>query len=380
MYRKVIAILLIILLVGGIMPVAAQDDAYTLYLTDDESFGFVYPTAWELSVDAEFGSVDFYYDAGVMFVYLPETAAMLTSGITDPVAFLTVIAGEFDATADDITEIGSGASLITIEEEEGETYVAQLIAMPLLDGSLGLIQGYVELAEFETYGEDVFLVALTMNVFEPGAAPSPDDLGAILAALGMEGDGGGDTLVLSTYGVDYQATITALRTMDLIPTGGSLLFTEDYAYFTGQGSFYTPLARNSPTTDFVMSAALSYEPSAATDLETCTLGMRVTWDGSTTTGYMDVGYTNAGTVYYLDIPPDADLAVEEIDPGVSVLVPHTFTIIVQGGSMTVFMDEVLIFEDVPVVERAGVWGVGLEGKGTGALCEARDIWVYQLDS
>lgn len=186
-YRSVTAVLLIMLLLVGTMPAAAQDNAYALYLTDDESFGFIYPAAWQLTPNLKFGSLDLRYDAGVAFVYLPEKAAELTGGIVDPFEFLESVAPEFDATADDITDLNPGAVLMTISHDQGRTYAFHLFAVPLADGTLGLFQAYVEIDQFEVYVAPLFVIALTMNVFEPGAAPAPDDIDAMLEDAGVSG-------------------------------------------------------------------------------------------------------------------------------------------------------------------------------------------------
>ena len=100
------------------------------------------------------------------------------------------------------------------------------------------------------------------------------------------------TLTLKDYDSGYRDAVTELRDLDLIPSGGTLLFEEDYAWFEGQGSYYEPLARNSPYTNFVMSGELSYHPSGGEGLETCTLGMRVVYSGGSTNNFIDVGYAS----------------------------------------------------------------------------------------
>jgi hypothetical protein len=206
-----------------------------------------------------------------------------------------------------------------------------------------------------------------------------DTVLAIAETFDVPSGGVSGGVSLSSYDEDYQDVIAELRDLDLIGSGGTLLFEEDYAWFEGQGSFYTPLARNSPARNFVMSGELTYRPSGSTNNEECTLGMRVVWSGSTTNEYTDVGYSNQGFIYYLDITGGSEDFSDGIEVDEDVLTdPHIFTIIAIDDELTVFVDGELILDGGEIESRSGTWGIGLNGAGAGAKCEGRNIWVYTL--
>ena len=205
---------------------------------------------------------------------------------------------------------------------------------------------------------------------------SGNSLGGLGSLGGLSG-GQDDEVSLTNYDARYRDVITELRDFELIGSGGDLVFTEDYAWFEGQGSFYTPLAKNKPVTNFVMSAELTYTPSPVDDFESCTLGMRVVWTGSSATSYVDVGYANEGYIFYLDWQQNKD-AVYGTAEGPDIDEPHVFTIIALEDEITVFVDGELLIDKATIDDREGTWGVGLTGKAPGAKCEARDIWVYEV--
>ena len=57
---------------------------------------------------------------------------------------------------------------------------------------------------------------------------------------------------LSDYALGYEAATAELEELGIIPEGGRLIFEEDYAFFTGAGSWFTSLAPNNPHADIIM--------------------------------------------------------------------------------------------------------------------------------
>jgi hypothetical protein len=91
-----------------------------------------------------------------------------------------------------------------------------------------------------------------------------------------------------------------------------------------------------------------------------------------------VGYASGYGVFFWSIVDNdsENDAVAETDYDITA--PHVFTIVAINDTLTVFVDGELAFDHVAITKATGTWGVGLTGKGAGAKCEARDIWVYTL--
>lgn len=187
---------------------------------------------------------------------------------------------------------------------------------------------------------------------------------------------------LAEYAGQPQAVMRELQKLGFAPSGGSLVFTENRAFFTGQGSWFTPLARRSPNTHIIMAGELTFTVGDADQLEQCSLIARIgTNNSGAATTFAEVGLTNEGELYILDrfsATSDANITVGEMIFDITRPVHILFTMI--GDRANVFVDGTLILSDVPIRERSGIYGIALVGKGPGARCEGRNIWVYQVPS
>lgn len=254
---------------------------------------------------------------------------------------------------------------MAIFSEDDESVM--LVAVMFSDGLVGCIEAYSTPDVMDANSGTILTIAGTFDRPDGMTATEDDDAAPDTTAPAQ----------LENYNQDYQAVIAELETAGLVPFGGTRVFAEDYAYFTGQGAWYTPLAHQSPHTNFVMSGVLTFTPSGADEPETCTLGLRVVWEGDTTAAFVDVGLATGNVVYYLDLPLVGESSTATED-GVDLTKPHNFTILALGDALTVYLDGKLVFDNEKIEERAGTWGVGLIGKGAGAQCEGRDIWVYSV--
>ena len=112
-------------------------------------------------------------------------------------------------------------------------------------------------------------------------------------------------LILENHAGSWQDAIKELEDEGLIGVGGGIVFVEDRAFFSGQGSFFTPLASNSPQTNFVIAATLDYKVGqSVTDdgaTETCTLLARLQADPNTGTSqeFLEIGIDGFGAFYYM---------------------------------------------------------------------------------
>ncbi|MEO8610183.1 MAG: hypothetical protein ABI690_19975 [Chloroflexota bacterium] len=185
---------------------------------------------------------------------------------------------------------------------------------------------------------------------------------------------------LTDFGGKSEDTIAELESLSLIPSGSSLIFGENYAFFTGQGNWFTPLASNQPRTNIVLGGDLTFRIGNADELETCTLTSRIdTNSKGTAVTYLDVGLVNDGRVFILDkfsesADPNTAVGTETVDMSEE----HNFVLLVVDDKANLFVDGKLQIQDFEVVKRPGTYGIALLGKGKNAKCEGRNIWAYQI--
>jgi hypothetical protein len=193
-------------------------------------------------------------------------------------------------------------------------------------------------------------------------------------------DGGSDTVELTAYDQEPKNAIAELQDLGLID-GASQVFVEDYAYFTGQGSFFTPLARNSPFTNVVMAGELTFTTGATTETQTCSLMSRVETDASgSSSTYTEVGLLNSGEVYVVDAISGQDSISTMLPLGLDLTKPHHLLFIVSDNTVTIFVDGVNVLDQYEIhAAHSGTFGISLYGQDSNARCDGRNIWVYELD-
>ncbi len=225
-------------------------------------------------------------------------------------------------------------------------------------------------------------VGLTVGAYDEGAVDiSFDNLVVWAASAGKTPVAKSSAAVtLANYNGEPGAVIAELQRLGLVPKGGSLLFRENRAFFSGQGSFFTPLARRSPQTDVVMAGELTFSVGNVNQYEQCSLTARIGTNASgDATTYVDVAFTNTGELLLIDRfsdKRDAELGIGTRTYDVDR--PQHLLFVLMGNRANVFVNGELVLADFEVSERAGTYGITLIGKGPGARCEGRNIWVYQF--
>lgn len=192
----------------------------------------------------------------------------------------------------------------------------------------------------------------------------------------------GQPEVLKDFGGDSEAAVAELEQLGVIPSGSTLIFGEDYAYFTGRGSWFTPLASRSPRKNIVAGGELTFTIGNKNAFELCTLTTRInTDDQGTATTYIDVGLGNDGFVYIFDRFSESQDSSLEIGPNLLNLnQPHHLLFLLIDDKATIYVDGKLEISDFTIVERSGSYGIGLLGEGPQARCEGRNIWAYAVPS
>lgn len=176
--------------------------------------------------------------------------------------------------------------------------------------------------------------------------------------------------------------IAELEDLGLIPSGSTLIFGEDYAFFTGQGSWFTPLASRSPRKNIVAGGELTFTVGNTDAFELCTLTARIkTNDQGTATTYVDVGIGNDGYAYVFDrFSESQDTALEVGSSLLNLDQAHHLLFLLIDNKATVYVDGKLEISDFTIVERSGSYGIALLGEGPRAKCEGRNIWAYAVPS
>jgi len=362
----VAAVMAIMLVVGVVTPVVAQGDLSETFIAQDRSFMFRYPEGWVIDDTTDSGAINAYNDTIDLYIYGPQVLAGYGAGeMTDPRELTDLILmGLEDVDTEDVVDLTvGGRTAVRLDYDTGDG-VGFFLVITLSDGSLGMVEVIALSASGSVPDEDTALaIAATFDVVQSGQAAAPE----------------GKPESLTGYAGDWPDVVTVLEDAGLIASGGGLVFTEDYAYFTGQGAFFTPLAINSPRTNFVMAGTLTYTPSDSSDIELCTLGSRIIYEGSSAVQYIDVGFANFEARAIISEFISGGNGNFEVSPvAFDLSVPHHFLILVVEDQATVYIDGELMFDDIAVDVHAGTWGVGLVGRGPRANCEARDIWVYEV--
>lgn len=186
-------------------------------------------------------------------------------------------------------------------------------------------------------------------------------------------------IILREYDGDYQDAIAELQQLDLIPKGGRLLFTEDYAFFSGRGSYFTALAANSPRQNVVLAGEITFDAAGA-QTEICGLSARLVSkrDGSTDT-FISANFINDGTVILVDNVGGETNNINGLPLNLDFGSPHHILVILLDDQASLFVDGQAIVENMAVETRAGTFGISLVSESADSRCEGRNIWVYSLD-
>ncbi len=200
------------------------------------------------------------------------------------------------------------------------------------------------------------------------------------ASSGSSGNNGSvQSVVLEDY-TKGDSVIRQLRDLGFIPRNSNLLFTEDYAYFTGQGNWFQPLASRMPRNNVVFGGELSFWVGNLGEWEQCTFSAGIQTDNNgTAVRYIDFGLSNAGEAFVLDRFSENQDSNYTIANGTYDLdYTHYVILVLLDGRASLFVDGQLVIQDFEVGQRSGSYGISLVGKGKDARCEGHNIWAYEL--
>ncbi len=278
--------------------------------------------------------------------------------VESPEDILTTLIEEFEGEIEVISieeQVINDRNLI-IADYTVDQFSYKMVAVPLSNG------GYIALDDYTLVTDEdyalMFDIASTIDNI-----PTP--------------------MVIENYDQDWEGVIEQLEADEIIASEGELLFEEDEAFFAGQGNFFTPLAYSSPQTNFVMAATLTYTQGLAYepdgDLESCELLGRIQ---ENTDGFVsenvEVGVDATGSFFYLAGSEVEDSFYYGEFARLPIGEPFHALYVVNGESLTVFLNGEMVGSQLPVFEREGGFGIGLDGHGPDANCVGENIWVYSL--
>lgn len=222
------------------------------------------------------------------------------------------------------------------------------------------------------------LVATSFSTSQPGEGRTSRD---------EEEDDEEAVVELSTTDFDptgtQQEIIDSLRALGYLPEdGGSYLFGEDYAYFFGQGNWFTPLASRSPRTDVVIAGDLTFSFGESENEQTCSLMAHVSVDGAgSTTQQLEGGVNGDGYAYILDAEDFERSSFDYYEEFVGIDSGDTIHVLmlVIAGDTTLFIDGEAVIDDVKTDNRSGTFGIALDGMTPDDGCEGRNIWAWSFD-
>lgn len=321
------------------LPAAAQDTLAETYTQMD--FTLDYPAGWQVESDA---TTDFVYlngDDVQLSIYGPAVLAAyaLADYNPDTLARLVLALNTVEADPTQVVGVDSTAAF-SYRRDDTDTH-GLLIARTFADGSVGLIDAFAPAAALEAQTETILNIATTFDV-PPVPAPA----------------------MLVDYAAAPSQVMAELEMSGIIPAGGALVFAENYVFASGS-DVTQPLAQTLSLADVVLAGTLTATPGTGSD-STCGLLARLNGEGSS----LEVGIGSSGTAY---VGVDGESQI--VESGVDVTLPNRMLLLALGPRLLVYLGGELVAD---VETETGSGHFGLHVTGSGATCEASEVWVYRV--
>lgn len=346
----------------------AQDDFDQVYVNEAQTFEVLYDDNWEVA-DEDDISVTLLSDRSQAIITLLDPAPF---GLELEGMDSAVEASEFYR---DLLDDAGAAKVVADAERD--------TARGIIDGDDDSYDLYI-VVQFDDGGYGLALLAGSPIGLEQAEAiiTTYNNVGSNAGTAKLNlGESKNYPNMLENHAETWQEAIKELQDEGVIGSGGSLVFNENYAFFSGQGAWFTPLARNSPHTNIIMAGELTFQASDSSELERCVLSSRITIRNRSAEEFLDVGVTNSGNVTVFDVYDDdepAYLDFRQLEADLDEPI-HILYLAIDDRA-TVYINGELFIEETQIEERSGVFGISLIGQGPGARCEGRNIWVYQVPS
>lgn len=360
------AILIALLLITNLpisSVIAQDDDLPETFVSASGVWQVNHPSDWHPVAEVEFDAVEFDMGDFLLFFFGPDFSGDIVAlaGSDDIEQILAVLLDLIEVDYDDIETgdfNGRDQAFTVIEDGDGEFVIAVVQLSNDLYGAYGL-------ETEETLSDEVM-----------------DTIFSIILSFSLTDDEGPAEIPssLQNHAGDWQDAVAELEELGLISEGGSLVFVENTAFFTGSGNFFTPLARQSPHRDIVMAGELTFTTSDTDDLEICSLISRtVTNAMGDAVQSFEVALTNVNMIAAIDStgPSEHDVDLRTAPFRYIPDEPYHILYVAIRDRVYVYLNGELIISDFEIENRSGAYGIALRGQAPGARCEGNNIWVYQ---
>ncbi len=344
----------VVILCIVLTPLAAQVEYTETFIAIDGTWQFNYPDGWTI-VSNEETSVTISDSQTALVFFRPTVSEALNTENFSSMAESLSSMLQMTVINSEVFGERSNPYAVTTLDDEGENVYA--VIQQLENKTFGVVLIVFSTVPTEEEFERFTQIALTMKAVRPEA------------------------LQINSYNMGRAEIIAELEAKGIIQRGGDRVFEEDYAFFSGQGSFFTPLAQNAPHTDLIMAGELTFSVGNPTIYESCTLISRVvTNEDGVTEQYLEFGIDNEGDAFYYDSRGlDRDNPYEYTPiQSYNFDRPVHFIAIVKGNQLELYVDGRRLLSNNNLEVRTGTYGVALIGHGPLARCEGRNIWVYKI--
>ena len=372
------SLLLCLLAIGVSLFTFAQEALTETYTTEDGSLSFRYPEGWRIN------------DLNGQTIMLRGSISAPAAFTFYPPDFVEIFASNANTAEDALDDMADSFGFIVGSALEYPLVPNTAFATVLEDGEVGFVfmtrlsSGRFAMLQAMTRGSDPEeTVRLTLEILRTMDSGNPFEIGngnnTTPSVTSTPVVDEGFPQFLTNHAGEWQDAVEELEEQGVIASGGSLVFNENRAFFSGQGNFFTPLARNSPFADIIMSGELSFNVGNLDELEQCVLTSRIETDNrGNATKFLDVGFLNDGTLFVIDVfsrseDPVFTFSQESLD----LDIPHHILYLAQDDTVTVYLNGELIIENFEIENRSGTYGISLLGRGPSAQCVGNNIWVYQ---
>jgi hypothetical protein len=265
-------------------------------------------------------------------------------------------------------------------ENRRDAYLA--IAKTFSDDSFGLVLASVDAdAEDQAY-TDILDISVTFDVAGTEVPELTDNNGNGGTKEPDNNNVSGELPdELNDFDSEWEDAVAELEDDGVIPSGGALVYFEDYAFISGQGTIYTTLARKASVENLVIAGELTFEPDGR-DFQTCSLAARVEVKSNGDTSiYTEFGVDTDDELFVYDWFGEgkddySSYRVQDLDASDV----HHYLVLMVDDKMAIYLDGELVANDLAVEPRNGSFGVLIRGDGTDSRCEVRNTWAYSIPS
>ena len=187
---------------------------------------------------------------------------------------------------------------------------------------------------------------------------------------------------LTQHTTYWTTAIEELQEKRLVGFGGSLLFVEDFAFTSGAGLKFVPLAPRSSRADVVFSTTLqlNLRGADASGSQRCSFLFRtVINDSGIPIEYGAISLTSMGELVLTDLSDVNALRETSLRTDIDITQTHHLLVRAMGETATVYLNGELVGESIPITDRVGGYGILVMDEATNSRCNSSNIWAHEVE-